>query len=90
VALHKETIQSNGIPTKYHRIVYIRLTTNKQNSIAVSSYVNEDTRISEKNGNTTPYRAAATYETDYDPTMTIEAAYNYLKTLPEFEGAEDV
>ena len=26
----------------------------------------------------------------YDQTMTIESAYAYLKTLPEFEGAADV
>lgn len=26
----------------------------------------------------------------YDSEMTIEKAYSYLKTLPEFEGAVDV
>ena len=33
---------------------------------------------------------AITYETEYDETMTIEKAYEYLKTLPEFEGATDI
>lgn len=31
-----------------------------------------------------------TYETDYDPDMTIEEAYEFLKTRPEFKDAEDV
>jgi hypothetical protein len=38
----------------------------------------------------TPYRQSVTYETDYSPNMTIEMAYEYLKTLPEFEGATDI
>lgn len=29
------------------------------------------------------------FEHPYDQDMTIESAYEYLKTLPEFEGAED-
>ena len=31
-----------------------------------------------------------TYETDYDPDMTIEEAYEFLKTLQEFKDAENV
>ena len=85
MALGKEIKQDDGVTTTYHRILFIQITTNRQNSIAVFSYIDEESRQSVH-----PYCRAVTYETDYDETMTIEDAYNYLKTLPEFEGATDV
>lgn len=44
----------------------------------------------QENVMTQPYRKAMTYETDYDESMTVEKAYEYLKTLPVFVDAEDV
>jgi hypothetical protein len=83
--------QDDGVVTSYHRILFLTKTTNRQNSIAVLSYVDEETRESEKDSaEIQPYRRSVTYETTYDPNMTIESAYNYLKTLPEFEGADDI
>ena len=41
MALYKEVIQKNGIVTNYHRILYLSITTNEQNSIAVASYLNK-------------------------------------------------
>ena len=38
-------------------------------------------------GVSTAYR---TVEFAYSPDLTTEAAYNLIKTLPEFEGAEDI
>lgn len=32
----------------------------------------------------------STHETAYSPGMTIESAYDFLKTLPQFKGAQDV
>lgn len=91
MALYKEIKQSDGVTTKYHRILYIMTTINRQNSIAVLSYVDDESRTSEKeNVMTQPYQKSITYETDYDPNMTIETAYEWLKTLPPFEGAENV
>lgn len=91
MALFKDIKQEDGVTTSYHRILYIQTTTNKQNSIAVISYINEDARDSEKESDIyQPYNKAITYETRYDENMTIKTAYDYLKTLPEFEGAEDV
>lgn len=89
MALRKEITQDDGVVTKYHRVLYVQITTNRQNSIAVLSYVDGNARFSGQNGER-PYCQASTYETDYDPSMTVETAYNYLKTLPQFEGAEDV
>lgn len=91
MALRKDIVQHDGVTTSYHRVLFLMLTTNRQNSIAVMSYVNTDSRENEKSGSLySPYIQSVTYETAYDESMTIESAYDYLKTLPQFEGAEDV
>ena len=92
MALLKEITQVDGVPTTYHRILYLNHTVNSHNSIAVVSYVNEESRKNDlvANGENRPYRHAVTYELPYDESMTIETGYDYLKTLPAFEGAEDV
>ena len=89
MALKKDIIQDNGITTSYHRILFIQSTINSHTSIAVLSYVDEQSREREKS-EIQPYKAAVTYETDYIENMTISDAYKYLKTLPEFAGAEDM
>ena len=91
MALYKEIKQPDGVTTYYHRISSVTVTTNRQNSIAVFSYVNGESRDGEKSGIVTqPYIRAITYETDYSPNMTIDLAYEYLKTRLEFDGATDV
>ena len=91
MALIKKIKQSDGVTTNYHRILYVTVTTNRQNSVAVLSYVDNEARENEKNNVTAqPYKQSATYETAYDPNMTVETAYAWLKTLPEFDGATDV
>lgn len=91
MALYKEIVQDDGVTTCYHRILQLIQTVNKQNSIAVVSYVGAEARMNELEAVIAqPYKKAITYETDYSEAMTIETAYDYLKTLPEFEGATDV
>lgn len=91
MALKKETKQADGVATSYHRILSLSQTVNHHNSISVLSYVDEAAREAEVNQTIAqPYKAAVTYETEYNEAMTIETAYDFLKTLPEFEGAEDV
>ena len=91
MALYKEIRQDDGVTTKYHRILYLMQTVNRQCSIAVLSYVDETSRENEKDAVLVqPYQKAVTYETAYDPDMTVERAYEYLKTLPRFEGATDI
>lgn len=90
MALFKTIRQDDGVPTQYHRIAFVQITTNSHNSIAVYSYVDEDSRRSKDDPEFHPYCKSVTYETDYSPNMTIELAYEYLKTLPEFEGATDI
>lgn len=91
MALYKEVKQSDGVVTKYHRILYLTQTVNRQNSIAVLSYVDDEARTDEReNIMSQPYQKVVTYETNYDENMTIEKAYEYLKSHPQFEGAEDI
>lgn len=89
MALQKSIIQENGIVTNYHRILFLQSTINSHNSIAVLSYIDQDSRLRESSGMMS-YSSAVTYEKDYEENMNIEEAYLYLKTLPEFEGATDV
>lgn len=102
MAIKVKVTADNGIVTIYHRIALITLDINQQNTILVNSYLSEDARQIEKdyaNGLYDnleegmmhfPYVGARYINTPYDGFMTIETAYEYLKTLPEFEGAVDV
>lgn len=88
MALSKSIEQEDGVVTTYHRILFIQSMINKHDSIAVGSYVNATSRSGEEEGKR-PYKSCITFEKDYQEDMTVEDAYSYLKTLPEFEGAED-
>lgn len=91
MAIKKKIIQDDGVTTEYHRILYVMSSVNSHISIAVASYVDEDIRDKEINGTvSSPYIKSKTYETEYVENMTIAEAYNYLKTLEEFENAEDI
>lgn len=91
MALHKAIKQDDGVVTNYHRILFLTQTVNRQTSIAVLSYVDDESRNAEKASTMAqPYQKSITYETAYCPSMTIELAYEYLKTLPQFEGATDI
>lgn len=90
MALLKAIRQPDGVITNYHRVLFVQITTNRQNSIAVLSYVDEESREHEQaDGAATPYKQSVTYETEYAPNMTIATAYEYLKTLPAFADAVD-
>ena len=80
MALSKSIKQDNGISLSYHRILFVHSAINTHISIAVISYVDEESRENE-------YTATVTYELPYKENMTIEEAYDYLKTLPAFADA---
>lgn len=91
MALYKEIRQDDGVTTNYHRVLFVQQMVNHHNSIAVLSYVDDEARENEKEFVIAqPYMRSVTYEMAYDPTMTVETAYDYLKTLPQFEGAIDI
>ena len=102
MAIKKVTTADNGIVTEYHRVAMVKIDTNQQNTILVQSYLSEAGRQIEKDYAAGlyddleegmmkfPYVDAEYISLDYDGFMSIEKAYDYLKTLPKFEGAEDV
>ena len=102
MAIKKQVTASNGVVTEYHRIAMVKMDTNQQNTILVYSYLSEAGRQIEKDYAAGlyndveeglmnwPYVDAQYLNCAYDGFMTIESAYNWLKTLPEYEGAEDV
>lgn len=89
--------EPNGIVTNYHRIALISIDVNSQNTIVVESYIDEEGRQVEKDyakGVTDelvpPYTDAKYINLDYDGRMTIEKAYEYIKSLPQFIGSTDI
>lgn len=102
MAIKKQVTLDNGIVTEYHRIVMIKIEINQRNTILVHSYLSEAGRQVEKDVAAGLYRDAdfglikwpyvkAEYlHPEYDENMTISKAYEWLKSQPEFEGAEDV
>jgi hypothetical protein len=102
MAIKKTVTKPNGIVTEYHRIAMVKIDINEQNTLLVYSYLSEAGRQIEKDYAAGlyadvgegmmnwPYVDAQYLNCDYDGEMTIVKAYDYLKTLPEFEGAIDV
>lgn len=88
MALYKPVVQDDGVTTNYHRILYMMSHINSHISIAVVSYIDRVARDTE-NDKKQPYRKYVTYETAYKENMTIEEAYLFLKTLEQFDGAEN-
>lgn len=91
MALSKLITQDDGVTTNYHRIFMLDFVINSHVSITVLSYIDEAGRRNEGNSEFKPYKTGITYEIPYVENMTIEDAYNYLKTSPTsiFEGASD-
>lgn len=98
MALSKSIIRPNGIELNYHRIAMVKIDTNQQITILIHSYLNETGRNYEKaytageivGEPTFPYVDSEYRTFEYDETMSIVNAYEWLKRQPEFEGAEDV
>mgnify|MGYP003318417842 CR=1 FL=1 len=77
--------------TNYHYIFFVN---NERdcNYIGVKSYVSADARNEEKDDfQAKVFCVIKTYVNtrNYVQNMTLSQAYDYLKTLPEFEGAVD-
>ena len=102
MAIKKKVTADNGIVTEYHRIAMLKVDANQQNTILVYSYLSEAGRQIEKDYAAGlyndleegmmkwPYVDAKYHHIPYDGDMSITKAYGWLKTLPEFEGAEDI
>jgi len=99
MGITKAIEKPNGIVFNYHRVDGVFIHTNNQNVINVSNYLTAAKRQEEvecmarlragDNEAECNVLIEGMYVTaPYDPSMTIESAYEYLLTLPEFEGAE--
>lgn len=92
MALRLINTLDNGVQVRYHRIVSLNIVTNRQNTIEVASYPSAKLRRQDTpdNQEVNVYISTRFYVTPYDQNMSVVSAYEYLKTLPEFEGATDV
>lgn len=102
MALIKDIELGNGVTVSYHRVVRVACYTNVQNTIEVASYTSASQRAREKESMlaTTdvtgaavaspadPYIVTSLFETPYQQGMSVVDAYDHLKTLDEFAGAE--
>jgi hypothetical protein len=94
MGLRKGITLSNGVSVSYHRIVSINNITNVSTIIEVGSYTSEEKREEEKvaiqNAQSIDVFIDTEYiNKDYTENMTIEQAYDYLKTLDKFKSSED-
>lgn len=97
MALSKRITLPNGVQVNYHRVVGIRSIVNVQNIVEVASYTSRAKREEERaalaseDPSMDVYVETGIYEAPYDPGMSPDAAYAWLKeNRPEFEGADDV
>lgn len=98
MALKKKITKPNGLTLEYHRISMVKIDTNLQCTLLVDSYLNNESRLYEKsliqNGlgenDTFPYVESEYISFEYDETMNIKNAYEWLKKQPTYEGSEDV
>lgn len=85
-----KSIRIGGVPLGYHRVKFLLVDVNQSNTIEILSYLDQKERNRGGDTEDPPYMLQWHVTTEYDPTMTVDSAYEHLKTLPEFEGATDV
>lgn len=94
MALNKEIVLENGITVNYHRIVSVNNITNHVSVIEIASYTSEAKRKEEQtalanNQSMNVFISTEYLNKEYTPTLNVDTAYAYLKTLDKFSGAED-
>lgn len=94
MALNKEIVLENGITVNYHRIVSVNNITNHVSVIEIASYTSAEKRKEEQtalanNQSMNVFISTEYLNKEYTPTLNVDTAYAYLKTLDKFSGAED-
>lgn len=94
MALIKEITLDNGITVNYHRITSIHNVTNQASIIEIQSYTSKEKREEEKyaiqnNQHMNIYIYTEYLNKEYTPTLNVNSAYEYLKTLEKFNGYVD-
>lgn len=95
MALKLTVVGEDTVTTSYHRVVKIETVVNRYTRIQVESVIDESARSIQKayDGSESyvpPYSTVMYYTTDYGAFNDVTGAYEYLKSLPEFEGATDI
>lgn len=88
MALEKDMELSNGVAVRYHRIVRVEVITNVQCTVEVASYPSGQARAKD-DGEHDVYLHTSLHVLPYDEALSVPAAYEALKTLPEYAGAVD-
>jgi len=84
MALFLDKSTDFGVVATYHRIESVSFSKKDQSVIIlICSYLNQDVAATKKPVSMLPIKLESNYS------ITSEQAYQHLKTLPEFEGAED-
>lgn len=97
MALKKQIELENGITTNYHRIVSLNKIINNSIVVEVASYTSKEKRQEEidyykstdENKSMNVFIKTTCISIEYKENMTIEDAYQYLKTTDKFKEAED-
>ena len=94
MALIKEVVLNSGIITNYHRIVSVNNITNHASVIELASYTSKAKREEEKaalknNEPMSVFIDTKYISIPYNSALSVDSAYEYLKTLPEFAGYTD-
>lgn len=94
MALIKEITLENGITVNYHRVVSVNSIVNHETIIEVASYTSkakreEEQKALKENKPMNVYIFTNHQSMPYSQTMDVEEAYEYLKTLEDFDGAEN-
>lgn len=94
MAIIKEIVLDNGITVNYHRVVSVNNITKHVSLIEVASYTSKEKREEEKEKLATKepmnvFIYTEYFEKEYTPTLNVDTAYEYLKTLEKFTGASD-
>lgn len=95
MAIQVALLTEEGVTTTYHRIVSMNVVTNHEIIIEVRSYIDAEGRAKEQESydivDRIPHYSKTVFiPTEYDENMDIKGAYDFIKTLPDYEGAIDV
>lgn len=91
MAIGKNIKIENGLTLTYHRVYSVVNNINSSIDVCVMSYVNQNDRTMEKENSETVYSSLTVYNTNRTADVyTASDAYDFLKSLPEFEGAIDI
>lgn len=94
MALIKAITLNNGIVVNYHRVVSVNNITNHSSIIEIASYISKEKREEEKAAikNKEPmdiFTKSRYIPITYEKELNVDYAYEYLKSLPEFENSSD-